>query len=77
MEHEDVGETNCNLSTWHSQQSIGVGTGGLGNQRTSGDHPIYGVGEIGQNTKKMVEESCCHSDSSEESPVNADEKDSQ
>ena len=27
-------------------------TGGLGNKRTSGDHPTYCIIEIGQNTKK-------------------------
>ena len=29
-----------------------MGTGGLGNKRTSGDHPNYSIVEIGQNTKK-------------------------
>ena len=28
------------------------GTRGLGNKRTSGDHPNYSIIEIGQNTKK-------------------------
>ena len=28
------------------------GTGRLGNKRTSGDHPDYGIIKIGQNTEK-------------------------
>ena len=28
------------------------GTGGIGNKRTSGDHPNYNIPEIGQNTEK-------------------------
>ena len=43
---------------------------GLGNKRTSGDHPDYCIIEIGQNT-------CCHSNSSEKPPANADVKNSQ
>ena len=31
---------------------IGTRTGELGNNRTSGDHPIYYIIEIGQNTEK-------------------------
>ena len=31
---------------------IGNRTRGLGNKRTSGDHPNYSIVEIGQNTKK-------------------------
>ena len=34
-----------------SYQRIGTGIGGLGNKRTSGDHPNYSIVEIGQNTK--------------------------
>ena len=36
-----------------SHQRINKGTGGLGNKRTSGDHPNYCIIiEIGQNTEK-------------------------
>ena len=35
-----------------SHQTIGTGTGGLENKRTSGDHPIYCIIEIGQNTEE-------------------------
>ena len=31
---------------------IDKGTGGLGNNGMSGDHPSYGIIEIGQNTEK-------------------------
>ena len=39
MEHEIGGNTNYNCSSWYSHQRIGTRTGGLGNKRTSGDHP--------------------------------------
>ena len=52
MEHEGDGDTNCNLHTRHSPQSIGIGTRGLGNKRTSADPPNYSIVEIAQNTKK-------------------------
>ena len=45
-------DTNCNLCARHSQQRIGTGTGGLGNKRTSWNHPNYNIVEICQNTKK-------------------------
>ena len=31
---------------------IGTGTGGLGNERMSRDHPIYNIIKIDQNTEK-------------------------
>ena len=31
---------------------IGKKTKGIGNKRTSGDYPNYGIAEISQNTKK-------------------------
>ena len=52
MKHESDGDTNCNWCTQFSHQSIGTGTGGLGNKKTSGDHPNYGIVEINQNTEK-------------------------
>ena len=52
MEHESDGENNCNWCAWYSHQRIGTGTGGLGNKRTTVDHPKYSIVEIGQNTKK-------------------------
>ena len=40
------------MISWYNHQRIGTGTGGLGNKRTSRDHPNYGIVEISQNTKK-------------------------
>ena len=36
----------------YSHQRTIKGTGGLGNRRTSGDHPNYYIIENGQNTEK-------------------------
>ena len=52
MEHESDGNTNCNWCARYSHQKIGTGTGGLGNKRTSGDHPNDNIIKIGQNTEK-------------------------
>ena len=52
MEHESDGDTNCNWYAWYSHQRFGTSTGGLGNKRTSGNHPNYSIVEIGQNIKK-------------------------
>ena len=52
MDHESDGDTNCNWSTRYSHHGISTGTGGLENKRTTGDHPNYGIVEIGQNTEK-------------------------
>ena len=52
MEHVSDSDINCNWSTRYSQQWIVTGTGGLGNKMTSGDHPIYSIVEISQNSKK-------------------------
>ena len=49
MEHESDGNTNCN---WCDRYRIGIGTGGLGNKRKSGDNPNDSIVEIGQNTEK-------------------------
>ena len=52
MKHENDVYTNCNWYSWFSYQRIIKGTGGLGNNRTSGDHPNYCITEIDQNTEK-------------------------
>ena len=52
MEHESDGDTNCDWYAPDSHQRICTGTGGLGNKRTTGDHPKYSIVVIGQNTKK-------------------------
>ena len=49
MEHENDGDTNCN---GRALKKIGSRTGGLGNNRTSGDHPNNSIFEIAQNTGK-------------------------
>ena len=61
MEHKSDCDTNCNYCYWYSHQRIGTRTRGLGNKRTSGDHSDYSMVEIGQNTQKRLEETCCHS----------------
>ena len=45
-------DTNCNWCSWFSLQRIGTDTGGIGNKRTSGNHPNYSIIEIDQNTEK-------------------------
>ena len=35
----------------YSHQNVGTGNGGLGNKRTSGDHPTYSIIVIGQNAE--------------------------
>ena len=39
VEHEGDNYTNYNWCCWYSYQRINIGTGGLRNKRTSGDHP--------------------------------------
>ena len=41
MKHDGVGDTNCNWCAQNNPKRVGKGTGRLGNQRTSGDHPYY------------------------------------
>ena len=58
------------------------GLRGLGNKKTSGDHLNYCIIEIGQNTEYWkeswrLEETCCHSDSSERPSANTDGEKSQ
>ena len=52
MEHEQESYTNCDWCFWYSHQMIIKGTGGLGNKKTSGDHPKLNITENGQNTEK-------------------------
>ena len=76
VEHKKDGYTNCNWCSWYCHQRIGTRTGGLGNNRMSGDHSNYSIIEIGQNTEKSsgLLETCCLSNSSEKPSVNADVK---
>ena len=52
VEHERDDYLNCNKCSWYSYQRIDTKTGGLGNKRTSGDHPNYCICEISQNNEK-------------------------
>ena len=52
VEHEGDYYTNCDWCFWYSHQRILKGTEGLGNKRTSGDHPNNYIIENGQNTEK-------------------------
>ena len=52
VEHKSNVYTNYNWCFWYSHRRIIKGTGGLGNKRTSRDHPNYYTIEIGQNTEK-------------------------
>ena len=68
------------MSTWYSHQRIIKRTERTGNKRTGGNYPNYYTIMIGQNTGKSqgkLEETCCHSKSSEKSSANADVKSSQ
>ena len=49
---ESDGDSNCNWCAWYSHKRIDSGTGGLGNKRTSEDHPNYSIVEISQKTEK-------------------------
>ena len=52
MEHKSEGDTSCNWCALYSKQIIVIGTGGLGNKRTRGDHPNCSIVEIGQDIEK-------------------------
>ena len=52
VEIESDGDTNCNLCSWYNYQMISIETGGLGNNRTSGDDPNYSLIKVGQDTGK-------------------------
>ena len=52
MEYEGDNYTNRDCCFWYSHQKIIKVTGGLGNERTSGDHLNYNIIENDQNTEK-------------------------
>ena len=52
VEREKDNYTNRDRCFWYSHQNIIKGAGGVGNKRTSGDHPINYIIENGQNTEK-------------------------
>ena len=51
-------------------------TGGLGSWRTSGDNPNGSIIENDRNSKRRLEGTCCHSDSSKKPSANTDVKSS-
>ena len=55
MEHESDDDTSYNWCARYNHQRIGTGTDGLGNKRTSGNHPSSIV-EIGRNTEKRYKD---------------------
>ena len=54
MEHESGGDTHYYYHVQYGNLRISTGIGGLGNNRTSGDHINYSIVEIGRNTKKSL-----------------------
>ena len=52
MEHQSDGDTNVNWCFWYDHHGNGVRIGGIGNKRTTTDHPDYGIVKIGQNTEQ-------------------------
>ena len=52
VEHESDGDTKDNWCPCYSHQKIDKRTRGLGNNRTSRDHPNYSIIKICQNTEK-------------------------
>ena len=51
-EYESDDNTNCDFIFWYNHQKINKGTGGLRNERTSGDHPNYYIVDNGQIIEK-------------------------
>ena len=47
VEQENDDNTNCNWCSCYSHQRVSTRAGGVGNKRTSGDHPNYCIIEIG------------------------------
>ena len=52
MKHENDSDSICNSCAQYSYQMFGTRSEGLGNKRTSGDHPKDSIIKIGQNTEK-------------------------
>ena len=51
VEHEIYSDIYCNWCSWYSHQ-----TGGLGNNRTSKNHPIYSNVKIGKKIENSAED---------------------
>ena len=52
IELESEADSSCNWSARYSHQRLGRATGGLGNKRTSRDHPNKRFVKFGQNSQK-------------------------
>ena len=50
MENINDSDTSSSLRTRYNHHMIGTGIAGLGNKKTSGDHPNYRIVEVGQDT---------------------------
>ena len=74
MEHEGDNYTNCGLCFWYCHQRVINGTGGLVGWRTSKGHPNYNIIENGQKKPWKLEETCCHSNSTEKPSAKTDVK---
>ena len=71
------GYTYCNWCSLYSHKRIGIGTGGLGNERTSGDqHYCWNRSEY-QEKSWRLEKTWLHSDSSGKPSANAGVENSQ
>ena len=71
MEHEGDSDTDCSGCTWNNPQMNGVGTGSLGNRKTSEDFSDNSIIKIAQNTEKSplsLEKTWCLLNSIEKSP---------
>ena len=78
MEYEGDSDTNCNPSTWNNLQSIGKGSGKIGNKSTSGDYPYYSIMKYyTEKSSRDLRRLGYHSNSSEKALVNVGEKYSQ
>ena len=71
MEPENDGGTSGNWRTRYSHLGADKGTGRLWNKKTSGDYPDY------REESWLLDETCCHSASSEKPSANTGAKNPQ
>ena len=55
-EHEDNGDTDCNLGPWNDHQRSGKEIGGTGIQWKNRDHPDHSTVKISEYTKNFPAE---------------------
>ena len=68
-------DTNCNWCARYNFKMIDKETGGVGNKRTNGDHPDFGLIKVSQDSEKCSGD-FFHSNSSEKPSVNGGLKNS-